>query len=494
MGMWKTGLAAASISMGTIATGFAANNYDVNFTLSAPAIDGHATDAAWGTAASAATNFVKHDDPTLQSLEQTRVRALWDATHLYLLFEADDAQVVPSPATADDTGFLFSGIDDVEVFLDPSWTQGTAAAQNNKVYHVAVNPTTTPYTYTEAGNGQLDWALSAASQVAFSQGTSGWTVEMAIAWTDLNSTASLSPGVITKAPVDGTIWGAQFGRVHSLDDPNPNNAGYSKWQPTSGSFRQRPLGTLTFKGGREPVNVNITTGTVTYFSGFEQPVYTANTQVVGTDDWTTGSGTTATWIVSDEKAFAGQQSLKIVPNTAAQTLNNVSHTTNTATPQYMHYQLYLPSEQMLLGSYRHVIYLQGLYSSGALQDAMGQIWFRNNTTLGSNDIAVISYESAASETATSTTEYVGLTSYDRWMPVTVKAYPVEKKFEVWVNGYQLHLPDGSTMFGVKRRSAFQQLAFGQLYGKNYGTEPVFVDNVTYVEDPPASAVAEWMLY
>jgi hypothetical protein len=198
-------------------------------------------------------------------------------------------------------------------------------------------------------------------------------------------------------------------------------------------------------------------------------------------------------MVSDEKAFSGQQALKIVPLSAAQTLNNVSHTTNTSTAQYFNYQLYLPSEQILSGSYRHVIYLQGLYSSGTSPDAMGQIWFRNNNTVGSNSIGIVSFE-AVSESVTSTTEFAGIISYDRWMPVTVKVYPIEKKFEVWVNGIQLSLPDGNTMFGVRRRSTFQQFAFAQLYGKNYGTEPVYVDNVTYVEDPQLSAVGDWDLY
>src|SRR5690606_34649972 len=145
-------------------------------------------------------------------------------------------------------------------------------------------------------------------------------------------------------------WGAEFGRIHSTDDP-PNNVAFSRWNLVSGGFRQRPFGTLTFKGGPTREAVDLSTGTVTWSTSFESPTYTAGQTISGIEGFL--SAQPEIFQVSTALPLTGAQSLEIVASASGRTLNQVQHTTNTATPQYMQYAVYIPYEEVIDSKYHH---------------------------------------------------------------------------------------------------------------------------------------------
>ncbi len=464
-------------------------NYDVNYTNTAPIIDGAATDAAWATASPPLTDFRVYDNVSVPSQQQTSVRLLWDENHLYVLYEAEDNDIV-SFAWENDSGF-FVGQDQLEMYLDPSWAQ--SSTRQNIVYHVAVDPGLSAFTYTASGNDQVGWNLTEASQVAVSHNGTNWTVEMAIAWTDLNSELTNSPGIIRRAPYHNTIWGAQFARTHSMYNSD-NNTAYSKWNAeTAGAFRARPIGTLTFKRtDSDLARPDISDRLVHRSFTFEDPPYTAGSTINGIEDWLTAHPEIFT--ISNTQPFAGTQSLQLGASSAGRTLGNTSHTTYTEAAQYVQYALYIPREELVDG-YHHVLYVQGAYGIYHVQQIIGQVWFRNSPTHGSNYVTVVHYDNPDVITESTHSNTIGLLAFDTWMYITLRVDPIEKTWEVWMNDHKLiNSVTNSDTFHVRNRNTFRQFKHLQFYSKNFGTLPVYVDDLTYYRDAPASSIDDWQLF
>lgn len=464
-------------------------NYDVQYTNTAPVIDGAGTDAAWATASPPLTDFRVYDNVSVPSQQQTSVRLLWDENHLYVLYEAEDNDIV-SFAWENDNGF-FVGQDQLEMYLDPAWTQ--SPGRQNVVYHIAVDPGPSAFTYTAGGNDQIGWNLTEASQVAVTQNGTNWTVEMAIAWTDLNSELPNSPGIIHRAPYHNTIWGAQFARTHSMFTSD-NNTPYSKWNAeASGSFRARPIGTLTFKRSdpdlsRPDLSGRIVNRTFT----FEDPPYTAGSTINGLEDWTTAYP--EIFGISTAQPFNGNQSLEIQASSAGRTLGNTTYTTNTETAQYVQYALRIPREDIVDG-YHHVLYVQGAYGISHVQQIIGQVWFRNSPQHGANYVTVVHYDNPDVITESTHSNTVGMLAYDTWMYITLRVDPVAKTWEVWINDHKLiNSVTKSDTFHVRNRNTFRQLRHLQFYSKNFGTLPVYVDDLTYYRDAGNSSIEDWQLF
>jgi hypothetical protein len=473
-------LAAITASAGAL-------NYDVNFTATPPAIDG-TIDAVWATASPAATGFVDATAAVTVSDQQTHVRVLWDSNKLYVLYEADDSLILPG-ATANDTGFSAAS-DAAEIYLDPSFWNGTAG--NDYIYQIAVDPSPSVFTYTAAGYNQPSWNLGAGTQIAYAANGTNWLVEMAIPWTELNSSTTNSPGFVVSAPGNNSIWGAQFGRRHAGDPAN--NLASSKWQPTvatTTNFRGRPFGTLTFRGGPAAGRFDLSSdpeAELLYGTSFEAPTYVADETVSGTEVWTTLYA--STFITTSAQALTGSQSLQIQP-VSGQTLSAAAPLTGNSKVSYIDYALKMPPETGT--GYRHVLYVQGKYTTGTI--ALGQIWFmgRLTTSPGANLIQINSYENPATETATAS-KFAGIQTFNEWSYLTVRVLEQELKFEVWYNGVKLARPGTEGKYGLRLPHIFERTAFGHLYTKNYGTQPVFVDDYAHLIVPGPTAARDWSLY
>lgn len=481
------GALVAAVAMSTV-TGFALN-YDVQRTATAPVIDG-VVDAAWSAASPAATGFVDSTGAVTVSSQQTNVRAMWDANKLYILFEATDNAIVAS-ATANDTGFdLTTPQDLADIILDPTANQ--LGTRSDTIYHIAVNPATNAYTLTEAGFGQTGWNLTSASQVAFASSGSNWTVEMAIAWTDLNSKLTNSPGVVIGPPGNGSIWSAQFGRLHSAG----NNVTASKWNPTAGTtLRAHPIGTLTFVGGPAATGLSMAAYTPLYTTGFESPGFTAGASIDGHEDWATSYP--LSFLCSTAMAKSGTQCMEVLTSTTGQTVTGTT-ITGTQGVTWLQYAANL-SPEMTGGAsaYRHVLYLTGEYTTGP--DTLGSVWFlarpaSNSAGQGGNTIQINSYDNAAAENTATSVFFPGLQTMNNWAYVTVCIDHAAKTYEVWYNGMKLAMPGRSDKYGVKSRSVFQKFARVTIYSANYGSRSGYYDDLGVYTTSAASAVSDWSLF
>jgi hypothetical protein len=464
-------------------------NYNVQFTATAPTIDG-TVDSAWSSASAAATGFVDRASSLTVSTQQTNVRLLWDSSKLYVLYEATDDAIVAS-ATANDTGFNFTASpqDAAVIMLDPSYNQNRAGM----VYNISVNPAANCFTYTESGIGQLAWNLTSASQIAFAPSGSNWTVEMAIPWTELNSKLTDAPGVVIGPPGNGSIWGAQFGRYHS----SGNNVIASKWNPTAATTMQgRTLGSLTFQGGPPAVGLSIPGQTTLYATGFEPPAFTAGTSVDGIEMW--GTSFPLFFKATSAEFKSGAQSMEIVTSTTGQTAY-ITTVTGSQGTVWVQYACKLSPEMVTTSTagYRHVLYLTGEYTTGT--DTLGSIWFyarpgSNSVPQGGNDIQVNSYESQLENTATGV-HFTGLQTLGDWAYVTVKINESAKTYEVWYNGQKLAQPGRADYYGAKARSVFLRFDRLTFYSANYGgTISGFYDDLSITTPIPSNGARDWSLF
>ena len=466
-------------------------NYNVNYTATAPTIDG-TIDAVWSSASAAASSFKDNTDGVTLSNQQTSVRLLWDMNNLYILFEADDNAIV-APATANDTNFDFATPQDTaEVIFDPA--DGQDVSSNDYIYHIAVNPAAGVYTYTEAGENSLGWDLGSGSQIAFTSSGTNWRIEMAIPWSEFNSTLASSPGVLMGATGNGSVWGAQFGRLHGGGSP-PNNTVASKWDTQSygAYFRTRPFGTITFTGGPAATGLNVSSFTPLFTCSFESPTYTAGSTINAIQGWSCTDA--ATFVATAAEKVTGSQGLEILPN-AGKTVTSPSGYTSPSGITVVQYAVKLPTEMSGAGSqYKHVIYINGTttgYETG------GQVWFYgspNSSAVGQtgNVIRINAYDT--SETTANYYYFPGLQTLGDWSYITIKVDESTRKFSVFYNGKKLadpSKPDGE--YYIKNHSS-PTYSFGKIlmYTKNFGTASVFVDDFGQYS-ASITTVGNWDMY
>lgn len=459
-------------------------DYQVNYTSTAPTIDG-TVDAVWSNAEAAMTGFVSSSSVETPSTQQTRVRALWNSEKLFLLYEADDNAIVAS-ATGNDTGFDFTTPQDAaEIILDPSWRQGGSGV-TNIAYRICVNPAPNAYTRTEAGLNQTDWDLGPNSQVAFASSGSNWTVELAIAWTDLNSTLQNSPGPVVGPPGNGSRWGVQIARRHSPG----NNASLTKWHPVAGNPTARPLGLFIFAGGPAAKPVEIPDMVPLYSTSFEEPEFTAGLTASGVEEWT--SSNPGNFTVVDTEALTGTQSLEITPSSGGRTILSPTVPAPSGT-HVIQYAVKMASDLSTANNYRHVLYASGRYSDGTTK-TLTQIWFYgagNNS--GGNSIRVSTYPDPNSNTPTNYF-FPGLYSLDDWSYITIRTDGLANTFEVWYNGTKLVYPGTTGAYPVLFRNQFWYMNRATLYNKTFGTAPFYLDDFTHYYIPGPTQADDWQLF
>jgi len=467
-------------------------NYNVNYTATPPAIDG-TIDTVWSSASAAASSFKDNTDGATISSQQTSVRLLWDLNKIYILFEADDNAIVAS-ATGNDTGFDFATPQDTaEIIFDPA--DGQNVSLNDYVYHITVNPAAIVYTYTEAGQNSLGWDLGIGSQIAFATSGTNWRIEMAIPWSELNSTLASSPGVLAGPPGNGSVWGAQFGRLHGGGSP-ANNTVASKWdtQAFGAFFRTRPIGTITFTGGPAATGLNVSSFTSLFACDFESPTYTAGSPINGILGWACTDA--LTFVATAAEKATGSQGLEILPN-PGKTLLSPPGFTSSSGITVVQYAVKLPAEMSGAGSqYKHVLYINGTTTG---YETIGQVWFYgspNSTAIGQagNVIRIYAYDTNPDEITANYYYFPGLQTLGEWSYITVKVDESTRKFSVFYNGKKLadpSKPDGE--YYIKHHSS--TLSFGRvlLYSKNFGTTSVFVDDIGQYE-ASISTVGNWDMY
>jgi len=224
-------------------------NYNVNVVGSgntAPTVDGVANAGEWDLAATpGCTDFVVHDNNTQAAAEDPEVKALFDGSSLYILYQVPNANfsldLDPTGQVRDPSGTAFTG-DDFELFIAPGGNM------SDYYYHIVFFPDQAEsycYLWDEYGaGGPTSWDAP-IDQAAFSYNAGVLTIEYKIRWTSFNQTTAR----VYQAPVNGDQWGIQIGQINN----NPYEA--VNWEPdaTGGFAAGRPFGTWVFVGDAVPL-------------------------------------------------------------------------------------------------------------------------------------------------------------------------------------------------------------------------------------------------
>ena len=177
-----------------------------------PAFDGRLTEGAWRDAPWTEDFLDIEGDARSKPRYRTRVKMLWDAEYFYLAAEMEEPHVWATLTEHDSVIFQDP---DFEVFLDPD-------ADNHSDYEIEINALGTVWDlrlvkpYRDGGPALNSWHVPGLKKAVHVGGTlndpsdtdTGWTVELALPWTDLAEFAG-RPAL----PKDGDQWRVNFSRV-----------------------------------------------------------------------------------------------------------------------------------------------------------------------------------------------------------------------------------------------------------------------------------------
>lgn len=211
------------------------------------AVDGDLSEPAWSTAAGVAlVDVVSGAEPSWES----EVKAVWDSTYLYVGFGVED-DAVWATMTEHDASLYQEEV--VEVFVDPDGDgfyyyefEWNCLGTQFDVKVSAEPGKQLPPGETEGFD--LAWSAPDTRAAVVVRGTandagdadSGMTVEIAIAWSDLDrSTLSLPPK-------PGDSLRLNFYRIEQRGEGNSRETEYTAWSPTGEIQFHRPgsFGTL----------------------------------------------------------------------------------------------------------------------------------------------------------------------------------------------------------------------------------------------------------
>jgi len=178
----------------------------------APAIDGRLEDAAWERAPWSEVFVDIEGDRRPPPVFATRLRALWDETHLYVAAELEEPHLFATLTVHDSVIFHDP---DFELFLDPD-------GDTLHYFELELNAFGTTWDlqldrpYHQDGKPDDGWELEGLRLGLGLDGTlndprdidSGWTVELAMPWS-----AFEPPGGTGRAPAPGDTWRVNFSRV-----------------------------------------------------------------------------------------------------------------------------------------------------------------------------------------------------------------------------------------------------------------------------------------
>lgn len=143
-----------------------------------PTLDGQLDDAVWQQAP-VVSGFLAYGKDTLAEV-QTSFRVLWDDRYLYLGIHCDEpvmGKLVPLNFARDEHAVF--GNETIELFVDPDHTHGT-------YYQLAMNATASLYD----GIGE-DISWNSETVVKAFRGGDFWSLEVAVPWSSLRSTAKV---------------------------------------------------------------------------------------------------------------------------------------------------------------------------------------------------------------------------------------------------------------------------------------------------------------
>jgi hypothetical protein len=208
-----------------------------------PNIDGRLDDVAWSTAVSTGPLVnTMTGQPAGADDAHASVRVLWDDRFLYLGWEVQDDNLVET-GTARDAHYWEN--DAVEVLIDPD-------GDGTNYYEIQVSPgghtfdSQQPQPPSGGNFGRTEWNPN-MRVVVTRRGTlgnpadqdTGYTVEMAIPWSDINAGAAHTP------PQPGDTWRVNFFVLDKTKQGGQRAAGWSA--PLAGSFHTIPrFGRITF--------------------------------------------------------------------------------------------------------------------------------------------------------------------------------------------------------------------------------------------------------
>ncbi|MHC4491218.1 MAG: carbohydrate-binding family 9-like protein [Planctomycetota bacterium] len=172
-----------------------------------PEIDGKLDDAAWQNASWTA-DFVDIEGALRPGPRyRTRVKMVWDETHLYVGAELEEPHVW---ATLEERDSVIYQDNDFEFFVDPD-------GDTHRYFELEINAFGTVWDlllekpYRDGGPARTKWMMRGLKTAVFVDGTindpsdidSGWNVEMAVPWSALDRAA----------PRPGERWRINFSRV-----------------------------------------------------------------------------------------------------------------------------------------------------------------------------------------------------------------------------------------------------------------------------------------
>ncbi|MCC9137876.1 carbohydrate-binding family 9-like protein [Pontibacter silvestris] len=186
-------------------------SYVAFFADKAPVIDGDINDDVWQVTSWTEEFIDIEGDAQPKPAFDTRVKMVWNNTHLFIAAEIKEPHVWATLKQRDEIIFHDN---DFEVFINPE-------NSTHQYYEIEVNAFNTIFDlfmgkpYRNGGGAMIPWNLDKLQSAVQVQGTmnnpsdtdTGWTVEMAIPF------RSLTIGNETKIPEEGSLWRINFSRV-----------------------------------------------------------------------------------------------------------------------------------------------------------------------------------------------------------------------------------------------------------------------------------------
>ena len=222
-------------------------NYNVNALMTGSiTINGVVGAGEWDVAATpGCTGFVQHNANTVAATEDPTVKALFDNTYLYILYQVTNnnfaLDFTPSGSGRDPLGSTYTG-DDFEFFIA---SLGNMDAFCYRIVFFPYQGDGKCYVWDGAGaSSSSDPALwnATGDQAAFAYNSSTklLTIEYKVPFLSFNDPSAK----VTTYPTNGTRWGIQIGYI------NNSPAEAVNWEPdgTAGFYAGRPLGTWIFTG------------------------------------------------------------------------------------------------------------------------------------------------------------------------------------------------------------------------------------------------------
>lgn len=202
----------AAVSIGALADGV--RTVTIPKVTAAPVMNGDLGDSAWSKGAFPG-EFSSVSDAGKPIQQQTSVYAVYDSKCLYVGIKCHESNMaaVRSRSFGRDSSVWTD--DCVEVYLDTTNSE-------HMLNHFMINPIGGYFESKSIAAGQPGGRWDSHSIIRTSKGTDGWTIELAVPFSDLNA-----------VPTAGQVWGINICRGRRAGTEE-----YSTWSPSPGGFEE----------------------------------------------------------------------------------------------------------------------------------------------------------------------------------------------------------------------------------------------------------------